>query len=306
MKNAYIINSKYYHVIDTKLKEITNDSIVTSFSLSESTINEILEDANYNSLFSKKRSIIVKDTPYFSSNTINDDIDKIISYLEHIDDNTTLVFITNELKNTNKNYLKIKPYINYIDCSFTNNLEVLKYIEDYTNNNHIEIEKNTLKILINNYQNNIDLIINELDKLSNLHIKIDNDVLNEYSFFYYEDQVFDFSNAIITKNFKEGFLLLEKLLDNKVEVSSLVGLLASSYTNLYLVKEAKEKGLTDEEVNTLLEYNNIKRVYVVNKNAKLYTTKQLEDIIKELSLVDLKIKTGYNPANTFKEFLLSI
>ena len=87
---------------------------------------------------------------------------------------------------------------------------------------------------------------------------------------------------------------------------ALLGVLASSFANMYMVRDASLHGLSDEEIAKKLGYSSTGRVYVLKKNAKIYTTDELKDIIVNLSNLDIKLKNGYDPVHTFQEFLLSL
>ncbi len=75
---------------------------------------------------------------------------------------------------------------------------------------------------------------------------------------------------------------------------------------MYMVRDAINHGLTDEEVAKKLGYSGTGRVYVMKKNSKIYTTEDLEKIIIDLSDLDIKLKSGYNANYKLKEFLLKL
>ena len=104
------------------------------------------------------------------------------------------------------------------------------------------------------------------------------------------DYTFDFSNAVVSKDFTKAFSLLDTLLEDGVEVFALVGLLASSFANMYMVKRASMDGLSDEAIAKLFGYSSTSRVYVLKKNSKIYSIEDLKEIIIALSDVDYKIK----------------
>ena len=74
---------------------------------------------------------------------------------------------------------------------------------------------------------------------------------------------------------------------------------------MYQVKEASKLGFSNEEIGKIL---NVKpgRVYYINQDSNIYSLEELKNIIINLSEVDKKIKSGLDPINGFKAFLLSI
>ena len=91
-----------------------------------------------------------------------------------------------------------------------------------------------------------------------------------------------------------------------MDIFSIVGVLASSFTNIFIVKDAVNHGLSDEEIAKLLDFKSTGRVYYLKKDGKIYTLDNLKEIIVSLSELDKKIKTGYEPVYSLKEFLLSL
>jgi DNA polymerase III delta subunit len=73
-----------------------------------------------------------------------------------------------------------------------------------------------------------------------------------------------------------------------------------------MVKQAASAGLSDEEIADLCGFSNPRRVPVVKRNAKIYTTEDLKEIIIELSNIDKKAKSGYNGIYELKKFLLNL
>ena len=116
----------------------------------------------------------------------------------------------------------------------------------------------------------------------------------------------DFSNAVTNRNFNLAFTLLDKIIKANTPSEAIIGLLANSFTNIYMVKDAANHGLTEEEIAKVCDYKNEKRVFVMKKLGKFYTLDDLKNIIVNLSNLDRKIKTGYPPVYGIKEFILSL
>ncbi|MCR4581429.1 MAG: hypothetical protein K5666_02835, partial [Bacilli bacterium] len=120
-----------------------------------------------------------------------------------------------------------------------------------------------------------------------------------------KDVTFDFSDAVVKKDFNKAFELLDILLAKDTDLNGLVGLLAGNYTTMYLIKDAVNSGLSDEAIEQVTGFKS-GRIYINKKLGRIYTLEELQDIIVNLSIVDKKIKTGSNPVYVFKEFLLNI
>ena len=308
MGSIYLIKSNSYYLLNNKIKDLLNGvEDITKINLKEVELKDIIDDLLYTSLFEDKKAIIFDNTDYFGSKFLyEDDMELLKKYLSNLNENITVIFICNEIsksKSNTKDIIQLGAEI--IDLTSIKDEEIFEVIDKYLADNKIKMDSNAIKRLYELVDMNIDLFLNEVEKISIVESNITNDVIDIYSSYKGSTSIYDFSNAILAKNFKDGFDVLDKLLDDNVEIPVLVGLLSSGYTSIYLVKDALINKLTDDEIIKMLEISK-GALYYKKKNANIYTLDELKDIICNLSEVDKKTKTGSNPVYVFKEFLLSI
>lgn len=309
MSNIHLISSTSYHVINNKIKEIVGDNTnITTHSLNDVTIYDCIEDASYFGLFNDERVIIIKDVKYFGGKyNYEDECKALETFLTHLNDDTTIIFICDNIsksKDITKKVLTLGAKI--YDLNEINDELFLSIVNEYTSANNIVIDAPAIELLRKNSLNNIDIFLQDVDKISNIDNHITIEMINTYGIRLEELDTFDFSNAVIAKKFDIAFDLLDKLIANGVDGFALIGVLASSYTNMFMVRDAVNHGLSDEEIAKKLGYSGTGRVYVMKKNSKIYTLDELKDIIISLSELDIKLKTGYNPVYGIKEFLLNL
>ena len=309
MKSIYLIACNSYHILKKKIAEIANGNTnITYESLNELTLRECLDDASYMGLFSEERVIVIKDVKYFGGKfNYEEDTNLLLNFLESCDLPLTLIFVCDSLsksKDSTKKVIELGATL--YDLDNLSESDILKELEEYANVNNLQIKEDVLMLVYNNCLKDIDLTINELDKLSLVDKNITKEIVTDYGIKVDNIDAFAFSNAVIEKNVSLSFSLFEQLLNNGVEVFALLGVLASSFANMYMVRDASLHGLSDEEIAKKLGYSSTGRVYVLKKNAKIYTTDELKDIIVNLSNLDIKLKNGYDPVHTFQEFLLSL
>lgn len=305
MKRIILLKSDSYFLLEQKLEEyILNKDNVTYFSLMNTSINEIVDDAGYSGMFGTDRTIIVRDTKYFGGKFLyEEDTKLLINFLTNIND-INIVFICDDIsktKSSTKSLINIGALVVEVNVTDINSC-----INDYVNKLNVKIDKKAIDLLIKNSNSNLDIILSEINKYSIVTNTITEDIISKYGFKLETVDTFAFSNAVISKNFDIAFKLLDNYLTNGVDAYSLVGLLSSSFLNMYMVKDALSYNLSDEEIASALGYNNPSRVYVMKKNSRIYTLDNLKEIIYSLCELDKKIKKGYNPNNTIKEFLLSL
>lgn len=309
MKQIYLLKSSSYNVLNTEIASIIGDNEnITTFSIMDTSIYDVIDDASYFGLFDEKRVIIVKDVKYFGGkNNYDEECSALKKFFAALNEDTIIIFICDDIKKTKditKEAIKYGAIIK--DISNIDESNILEYINKYAEEYNLKVDEPAKDLIIKNSSKNIDIAIKELEKLSNLDSHITLDMVRECGSIEPTDVTFDFSNAVIAKNFNKIFELLDELLASGTEVLSLIGLLASSYNNMYIVKDAVNHGLTDEEIAKLLGFSNSGRIYYIKKNGKIYTMDELKEIIINLSELDKKIKTGLNPVYGIKEFLLNL
>ena len=309
MSNIHLIKSNSYHLTDLFINDLIKDyKDISKYDLEEIELNDIITDASYYGLFNEGKAIIINNVKYFSGKFLyEDEMNTLCDYLSKIDSKDIIVFVCNDITSTKENtkrVLSIGGEIN--DLTKLSDEEIDKIINDYLTDNKIKVDKNSLDVLYKRVNNNIDILFSELNKISLVSKNITIDDINKYCSYNFEDVTFDFSNAVISKDFNNVFELLDKLIDAGVEVPSIVGLLASNYSLIYLVKDCLNHNISDEEILNITKMKSSGRLYHLKKNSRIYTLDELKDIIIGLASVDLKIKTGSNPVYILKEFLLSI
>lgn len=315
----YVIRSTSFRLLNDKINEITKDIPEKKyFSLDYDDLQDVIIDASYVGMFSDDRAIIVRDVNFFGGkNKYEDQVNSILKLISNLDPSITLILTCNNLlktKESAKNLLSMN--VEFIDFSNNNEAEE-EYLKKYYEENNLIVDSKALDKLKTNTCNNFDLLLNELDKLSLITKNITFKDVNEYSSSYiipketleeldYNDVSFKFVDALINKKFKDAFAYFDKVVERGDDMYSLIGLINSQFSNVYMVKDAVNRGLNDEEIMNELGYKKVGRVYIMKKNGNIYNLDELRDIICYLSDIDLKIKLGADPVNSLKEFILSL
>lgn len=309
MGNIHLISSPSYHIINNLINEIALDNTnITYESLVDMSIYDCIDDASYFGLFNDNRIIVIKDVKYFGGKSVyEEETNALYEFLKNLDESITIVFICDAItktKDITKKVIDLGAVIhNYEELDQET---INKAINDYAEANNLVIDNDALEELLKNSLNNLDIAINDLEKISIIDKHVTCELVNTYGIKLESIDTFEFTNAVINKDFNRAFLLFDKLLENDSDIFQILGALSSSYTNMYMVRDAISHGLTDEEIVKKFGYSGTGRVYVLKKNAKIYTTEELANIIISLSELDIKLKSGYNPAYVIKEFLLNL
>ena len=165
---VYVINGESYFLINEEISKIIKDSKnITTFDLNINTLEDVIIEAGYYSIFQEDKYIIVKNANFFGSSKLSeDDTNLLINYLDSPQDNTIIIFVCNEKLDLRKKITKLVK--DKYSLKVINNLKVYEIenrLKMYFQKNKMSIDEDSLKYIISNSLNNYDLIMMEVEKL---------------------------------------------------------------------------------------------------------------------------------------------
>ena len=171
--NTYLIQSETIYFMEEKLKELKNgiDNIVT-FNLNENTLNEVLEEASYMSMFDEKKCIIVKNAKFFGTSKNADtlkakeDASKLLKYLEHENPYVRLIFTINSNIDGKKKIVNLLKENNHL-FTYPNltKTEIKNELKRYVQDKNFLIDDDSLWYIINCSNGLFDIALNEIKKI---------------------------------------------------------------------------------------------------------------------------------------------
>lgn len=300
--NTYLIVSETIYHGKEKLKEITKDiSNIVSFNMDENTMDEILQEASYFSMFDDKKCIIVKNAKMFGSskngdtNKIKEDSEKLLNYLDNENSNTILIFMYNgKCDSKKKIYNKIKDANNLFLYNSMTKTEMKNELHNIVTKNKYKVDDNTLWYIVNSTLGNFDLCINELNKIMIFYsnpcmIKYE-DVVNLTSK-NIEDNNFKLVDCIINRDIDTAFKLMNDFKILKIELNVILALVYREFKLMLSVLLYEKNHYNHDEVLKQLkivdwQYNKIKT------NLRKYNMREIKEEIVKLSNFDYKCKSG--------------
>ena len=303
METIYLISSNSYRLIEDEVLNIVNKNPYTTFDLNSISIEEVLEEAAYFSLFQEKKYLLVKNANLFGTlkkkNNDENEISKkdlnLLKYLEEPNPNTILIFTINGKIDSKKKICKIiKEKHKLIQIDDLKPKDIYTKVEKDLKANGFKCDYNTIYYIINNCQNNYDLVMNEIDKIKLYYGKgtiiKQEDVSNIISR-NIEDNNFKFIDTVLSKNIKETFRIFDDLMLQKVEPLMLIVMLSKEFRNLLLVKKlAMQK--SKKELMNILGINYDFQIDKLINNSYSFKEKELTEYLTMLCDLDYKIKTG--------------
>ena len=299
--NTYLIVSETIYFINKTLDKIKNgiENVVT-FNLDEDSIEEVLEEASYFSMFDEEKCIIVKNAHFFSSSKTGDSkkskemSTKLLNYLENENKNTKLIFITAKVDTKKKIYTILNNSGNVFASPNMTKTDMKNELLKYVNSKNYKIEDKSLWHIINNSLNNFDLCINEINKImiyySNpCNIKYE-DVLNLVSKTI-EDNIFKLVDSIIERDLSSSLKLLADSKILKTDPNIILSLLYREFKLMLSILIMEKNRVSKNNILGELKLAPWQYDKVIN-HLRMYNERELKEEIVKLSLLDYKNKSG--------------
>lgn len=304
----YLIASDSKYILEDKVDEIVGKSQNRiCYRFSENSIQDILEEASYVSMFEEEKYLIVKNADFFGKGKINEkDTEKMIHYFDNPYPCTTLIFTTYEEIDSRKALTKKMEEVgSVISLKAPKNYDL--FLDTKKKMGCYKVDDKTVRYMIDACLSNYDFLQNEIDKLSLLYQKGEEITLKEIKNITVpnvNDNVFKFVDAVITKDISTTFHLLEDLLIIKTDPLQLLNLLAREYRFIYMYKILEKKRYSSKEMAKEFKLQEW-QIEKIRKEASLYHEDDLKSCLIKLSKLDVSIKSGNNDKiSAFQCFLI--
>lgn len=292
-----LINGESFLLINEKISEIVgNSSNIATFDMLENTLEDVLIEAGYVSMFQESKFIIIKNANFFGTEKLKDsDAEVLLSYLEHPSDQAVLIFVCSSKLDLRKKITKlIKEKYNLIIIPSLKYYEIENRVSENFRKNNFKIDNDTVKYIVQNGLNNYDIVMSEVEKIKLFYndpgyISF-NDVQNLVSKSINTNN-FLFVDAIVDRDLEKSLELLKDLKIMKVEPAILLSLIARDFRIMLQIKTLLELGKREYEIMTELGLQDWQLEKYLKKIFP-YKVKELESVLIKLADIDLSIKTG--------------
>ena len=300
--NTYLIVSETIYNTEKKLKELKSDvNNIITFNMDENTMDEILQEASYFSMFDDLKCVIVKNAKIFGSSKNSDsakskeDANKLLKYLENENKNTKLIFVFNGKVDTKKKiYNILKDNNNVFNFPGVTKTEMKNELYKIALNNNYTIDDNSLWYIINNTLGNFDLAINELTKIMLYYskpctVKFE-DVTNLVSKTI-DDNNFKLVDCIIARDMENAIKLINDLKILKIEPNIILSLIYREFKLMLSVILYEKNKYDYKEILSILKIADWQYKKLKN-NLRNFNEREIKEEILKLSKLDYELKSG--------------
>lgn len=311
MNNNYLLESIDHLSIQNEIAEIIKktsfqDSAISIYDLEETQLEKALEDLDTYSFLTEKKVIIIKNIESLNQEEYEKDIKHLFQYLDNSNPDNLLIITSKKLNNTLKITKELKKKCTFIQVSMNPDAFIKKELKNY------KLEPGVINLLLEYCKEDITKIKSECLKIKAYKYdekEISKNDIKEMCIEKQKDSTeltFAFSRSLAEKNKKDALLKYRELLNYNIEPYNIVGLLASQIRILYQVKALEEQGMRNIEIANILK----KKPFYIQKTSeltKLYTKKELLELMIKLENIDIQIKTtDLDPNSLIEIFILNI
>lgn len=274
-----------------KLSKGIDEMNISKYDLNNDMLSLAIEDAKTMSLFGDKKLVIVDNANMFTGSTSKDS-EIIEEYLNHINENTTLVLIVhNDKLDTRKKITKLVNKVGKV-VAFNDELDmtslVRRLLKDYN------IDYKTIKLFLDRVGNNPLIIQSEINKIKiykgNDKNITDEDILNLTTKLI-EIDIFKLIDYIVRKDKEKALELYYEMLKMNEEPIKIIVILANQFRIMYQSKELLKKGYSEKDIASILKIHPY-RVKLAIQNSRNYSSEALLKYLNDLADIDIGIKTG--------------
>lgn len=264
--------------------------------------NFLVENITALSFFQEKKLILVECDLTSKDTKISEKIDFIVKISKNLPEENILLFYSVSPDKRSKQFKAINSISDTKEFSSKDSNDTFQIIKSRYQD---KITDNALNLLIRYKSNNIEKVSSEIHKLNILFDSIDEKIIKEHIFPELEENIFQFIDDILNKNFISARLKMNFILQDTNIYSLYNWLIANLRTNIYILK-LKSLKLNQNDIGNLLNLWNKK--FLINKNLNI-SPKIFKNMYIDLVWLDKKMKSGkliWTEEKDFKSELESI
>lgn len=303
INNLYLIYSSEEYLLDKfekRFKDKFIDEGIRDFNLSyikeeEEIYNKIVNQGSTLPMMSDKRFIVVKAGNILKQNVGNFEVFE--KFIKDIPKSTILLIFINKDITNNKRKKIIEKNGEIINLSPPRFQKLNKWIKDQIEMRGKTIGYRGVKLLEKMFSNNLQQLDSEIEKIctyiedkERIEVSDIKRVITRDRRLM-ENEIFEFLDALSNRKKAKSVYFFQHMIENGEVPQIIFSMLSNRIRLMIQIKELKERGLNPEKIAVKIDKHPypVKRIYnFVDK----YTFSDLERLVDEFLMVDVKLKTG--------------
>lgn len=265
-------------------------------------INEVIDICDTLPFFADKRLVILQNTGYFKSSQ-----DTIVNYIDMIPESAVVVFVESEVDKRNKLYKRIKGNGYVCELNTPSESQLEKWVYDIIKRDNKNITRETMTLFLDTVGNDMETILQELEKLLCYTLGRDvvtNNDVSDVCTERIEVKIFDLFNAIAAKNKIKTMDIYYDLIGNKEPLMRIMFMLSRQFNQLISVKDMTNKGYSKKDIAAKMSLRSDWQVGQLQKQCSGYSIQSLKSLLKMCVKNEEAVKNGNLKENTAVEMIL--
>lgn len=312
MNNFYLIYGTDYSLLKREINNIIGTiEDVSTYDLSVSPIDELLDDACLISMFGDKKVLIGENALFLTGtkSNIEHNIDYLTKYINDENNNNIVILtaLVDKLDERKKIVKLINEKCKVIFKPAIDDKNLSDFIIQEFKSNGYKIDYKTANYFVDYVGKNVDILISEIDKM--ILYKADDktitkdDILN-ISSKGFKDNIFDLTDGIMKKDFNKIYECYNDLITLGEDEIMIISLLGNQFNLVYQSKLLEQKGKMYKDIADILGVHPYRVKLALETDFLIY---ELENIIKNLHELDFQIKSGnIDKSVALENFLLHL
>ncbi len=297
--NTYIISGTINYFVNKELKKIVGDNSNVSYDLACNTIDEVLSEASFVSMFGDKKYIVVRNAPYFNqvkkdTKKQDEEIERLTRYLNNENKDTYIIFLLDKKPDSRKKITKlIMDNNNYIEIPSMYKTDMKNELKKYVEGLNYKVDDKSLWYILDSSLSNFDISIKELDKIMiyyNKPCSINYEDVTKLCGKLISDNTYILVDSIMERKLYDSINNIVILKTYKIDPIVVFMSLASEVRKTLYIELLKDKKLGYRDI--LKEMGMQEFQYKKYDNyLRIYNRKELESMLVDLAKYDLILKS---------------
>ncbi len=320
LNSIYLFYGEELYLLESavkKIKKLFGNLVlgINYIQIDETNIDNLISDIETPAFGFDKKLIIIKNTGLLkkerkSNSKANDELQKKLSnYIKEnlniIKNTVVLVFIEEDISKCELSKILEE---NAVVCNFERlrPIDIKKRLKHICNAYEVNVDEQTLNLLIETSGTNMQNLINEIRKLIEYTGKdgtITRESVDKLATKEFEARIFDLTDELGKKNIAKAMEILKELIYNKEPIQKILITLYNNFKKIYLTKLCIEKNRDILPV-LKLKPNQTFLVSKYKRQAGYFKTNELRNILGELINLDKNYKSGLIDINIGLEAIL--
>jgi len=296
-----------------RMKDNNEDDMnISHFNLTETSIDDVIYEAESYPFFGEKKLIIVHSSYILTgkqvSSSVNHSLELLETYITNPSDFSIVVFLApyDKLDKRKKVTKLLLKHAEVIEATPASDHDTATYLKTYAKEEGYHLSRESLALLMQLTDRQLTKGKKELEKLMLYHSTdkhITDETIHKLVSKSLEQNIFELNERVLKKNVKGSIELYQDLLNQKEDPIKIIALMIAEFRLLLQVKILRSKGYQQADIASLLKVHPY-RIKLAIQKEKAFPQSVLSQAHHLLIDTDYDIKTGrVNPEISVELFI---